>query len=614
MDEEIYPDLENNKEDIGGNAKVETNENDLSPEIKGMLDNLKGVLVKNSYYKEWDEFVSVDFKNNFSTARKAALREFVSDAIMLGLNDEIMQKAPALIEKLNADGLIIAPNEYSEAYKDYISNIEEHEVFDLNESNIVPQKVEMLSEDENVKELSEMLKDNNLKNDSVAFADLVSMLDTMHAELVESRKQVESLTQEVQALKDDKLTVKFKNFVNESKETALEKINVAEKKIVAAKEYVKDLAKLTVQKAKQFGTMALDGFVRATGMRNFINIYKVSLENDAKRNLLIANKADEFYNTSAVMLDTMKTRLSQVKEVLAGRGAEIDFSESEKYVEKTSKVGELFRNQAYLNTMDAKKCEMQISRLDGLTERASQYHSVEWNTKRANRLEKTQEILNNHAPELGKSYGISEKLEKAKDLIYDRLENETVNHKLFADKYKDNFFNVSNTDKDLIMGVTLDGEGEEYKMSLNDFIHGECDVFAEIFAEQNPDFSTKMITNEDGRMIHAFCTAEVDGKELYADARGITDNWDEFIREYSGTRNELGDGRDLSLPSTDLAQLKEKGCVKEMRKVDIHPLEKGCVKDFMEKYSNNFSKDKVEKLKNSQQEMANNFFKRGKSR
>lgn len=69
------------------------------------------------------------------------------------------------------------------------------------------------------------------------------------------------------------------------------------------------------------------------------------------------------------------------------------------------------------------------------------------------------------------------------------------------------------------------------------FLHGHCDVFAHTLSASNPElWSIEKLEQPGGAGgSHYYCRANVNGQEMYADVRGITTDWKEFVREFDGT-------------------------------------------------------------------------------
>lgn len=64
------------------------------------------------------------------------------------------------------------------------------------------------------------------------------------------------------------------------------------------------------------------------------------------------------------------------------------------------------------------------------------------------------------------------------------------------------------------------------------FLHGLCDVFAAALYNVFK-YQTVKITDGHGKLIHAFCRAEQNGRPIYIDARGITSSYEDFISPFA---------------------------------------------------------------------------------
>ena len=99
-------------------------------------------------------------------------------------------------------------------------------------------------------------------------------------------------------------------------------------------------------------------------------------------------------------------------------------------------------------------------------------------------------------------------------------------------------------DEDLITDLIKENPDvrENYIEGFNlyDFLHGSCDVFAKALSDINglsisaiyePDEDATGIEDYPDKyhLVHMYCTTK-DG--YYVDVRGITDNWDEFIKDF----------------------------------------------------------------------------------
>lgn len=76
-----------------------------------------------------------------------------------------------------------------------------------------------------------------------------------------------------------------------------------------------------------------------------------------------------------------------------------------------------------------------------------------------------------------------------------------------------------------------DDEHRPYKATPMDYLHGKCDVFAS-FIKRHLGYPIYAI-KKDGHIVHVFNMVEKNGENLYIDVRGITNDFEEFICEYS---------------------------------------------------------------------------------
>ena len=75
-------------------------------------------------------------------------------------------------------------------------------------------------------------------------------------------------------------------------------------------------------------------------------------------------------------------------------------------------------------------------------------------------------------------------------------------------------------------------ENEQGTMGLSpyDFLHGSCDVFAR-YLHDTYGYRVESLYKH-GYLIHSYCVATVNGKPVYIDIRGTTDDLKEFWREF----------------------------------------------------------------------------------
>ena len=68
------------------------------------------------------------------------------------------------------------------------------------------------------------------------------------------------------------------------------------------------------------------------------------------------------------------------------------------------------------------------------------------------------------------------------------------------------------------------------------YLHGDCTVFAQCLNETygyNIECVYQMEDDEEEpQLVHAYCTTKIDGKKVYIDARGMTDDYEKFMAEY----------------------------------------------------------------------------------
>ena len=89
-------------------------------------------------------------------------------------------------------------------------------------------------------------------------------------------------------------------------------------------------------------------------------------------------------------------------------------------------------------------------------------------------------------------------------------------------------------------------DANEIKLSdentLLDMFHGWCKDFMVYFSKKNPDWSPCLL-RRDGfyqSLVHAFCYKKLeDGRILFADARGITDNCLDFFDDFRFSKNNM---------------------------------------------------------------------------
>ena len=87
------------------------------------------------------------------------------------------------------------------------------------------------------------------------------------------------------------------------------------------------------------------------------------------------------------------------------------------------------------------------------------------------------------------------------------------------------------------------------------YLHGYCYLFA-LMLSKVFGYKIKSFWTSKDNLIHAFCvTQSKDGKEYYIDARGYTDDYDEFISEFPISRyNDINTSSDFIVVDSDNAQ------------------------------------------------------------
>lgn len=70
-----------------------------------------------------------------------------------------------------------------------------------------------------------------------------------------------------------------------------------------------------------------------------------------------------------------------------------------------------------------------------------------------------------------------------------------------------------------------------YGATLFDMFHGYCYFFAK-YLEKKIGGDVMCMVDKNGRIVHAFLKTRKDGIDLFCDARGMTDNKDEFFAEF----------------------------------------------------------------------------------
>lgn len=81
------------------------------------------------------------------------------------------------------------------------------------------------------------------------------------------------------------------------------------------------------------------------------------------------------------------------------------------------------------------------------------------------------------------------------------------------------------------------GAGGFETMDATIYLHGVCGVFALALHDRLGHPIEALLDDSDlpmwGRLVHLYCPVKVLGQQGYADVRGITTSWDEFLEEYA---------------------------------------------------------------------------------
>ena len=111
----------------------------------------------------------------------------------------------------------------------------------------------------------------------------------------------------------------------------------------------------------------------------------------------------------------------------------------------------------------------------------------------------------------------------------------------FQTKWKDRPWDES--PKKSVHGVSRTKYGDAMQIRLCDnltlfeMFHKWCDPFAAYICKRNPDWKMVSLRRDTfyNSLIHAFAVKERENGTLYADARGITDDPEEFFLDFNGT-------------------------------------------------------------------------------
>lgn len=90
----------------------------------------------------------------------------------------------------------------------------------------------------------------------------------------------------------------------------------------------------------------------------------------------------------------------------------------------------------------------------------------------------------------------------------------------------------SYTDFGFMENEFLGREPSGLPFSAYDFLHGFCNVFAEVLSEEF-GYKVECLYNEDGSLIHAYCINESPLNGIvFIDVRGTTSSYEELIEEF----------------------------------------------------------------------------------
>ncbi len=90
----------------------------------------------------------------------------------------------------------------------------------------------------------------------------------------------------------------------------------------------------------------------------------------------------------------------------------------------------------------------------------------------------------------------------------------------------------------------LENELQTHGCTPYTFLHGCCDIFAMVLHEK---YGYKLEYAEWLGLVHAYCVAEHNGETFYIDVRGISTDYEEFMKEFE----DVMDKKKVSLFRTD---------------------------------------------------------------
>lgn len=113
------------------------------------------------------------------------------------------------------------------------------------------------------------------------------------------------------------------------------------------------------------------------------------------------------------------------------------------------------------------------------------------------------------------------------------------------------------------------------------FLHGLCMEMANAIKDTYPDWDMKVLYNK--RSIHYYCEyTDNNGTTYYADARGITRNWNEFISEYKD-----------ELHTIDRKTLLEEANIRSTTCPSRYPTAYDIAKEYIKTLSNAFNPETI---------------------
>lgn len=130
-----------------------------------------------------------------------------------------------------------------------------------------------------------------------------------------------------------------------------------------------------------------------------------------------------------------------------------------------------------------------------------------------------------------------------------------------------------------------------------EFLHGYCNDFANCLRDRDERWTISSLHNEDGRMIHTYCEANINGTTYYADVRGVTSDFSKFAREFT-KMPEGYSGRDLTIPTDDYEKLNSTGCIRKNSEIRSNnfPGVTDAINDFINRFYGCYSIESINLL------------------